>query len=176
MKRFFKEALNRSVFENTWDVIRVFLGIALFLKGIHFLVKPNDLGYWISQGQLTVFYALISQYVISAHLVGGLLLSMGLLTRVATYIQIPVLTGALVMIHSQEELFSLNQNIELTTLVLVLLVMIAIIGPGSMSLDYHMLEQTNQSHTTWIRKIICVIFNLQPNNDHVPKKAARKKS
>ena len=70
-----------SKYEHAFEIIRIFLGMALFLKGIHFIIKPQDLDFWMLQGQINVIETLISHYVISAHLVGGCLLCIGLLTK-----------------------------------------------------------------------------------------------
>ena len=162
MIKLLKESLKHSKFENAIEIIRIYLGVALFLKGVHFILQPEDLVYWLHQGQLNVIEALVSHYVISAHLVGGLLLSVGLLTRVATAIQIPVLFGALGLVHSSEQLFSISQNIELTSLVLFLLIVFSIIGAGNLSLDYHILEDKNNKNGAFIGRIvsrICVNKN-----------------
>ena len=97
MKKIIKSALSHSKFENAIECIRIYLGIALFFKGIHFMINPQDLVYFLQQGELNVLETFISHYVISAHLVGGLLMTVGLLTRVGALIQLPVLTGALIL-------------------------------------------------------------------------------
>ena len=104
-----------NAFEFTWE-------LPYFLKEFIFMINPQDLVYFLQQGELNVLETFISHYVISAHLVGGLLMTVGLLTRVGALIQLPVLTGALILVHSKEVLFSITQNIELTALVLFLLI------------------------------------------------------
>ena len=181
MIKLLKESLKYSKFENAIEIIRIYLGIALFFKGVHFILQPEDLVYWLHQGQLNVIEALVSHYVISAHLVGGLLLTVGLLTRVATAIQIPVLFGALGLVHSSEQLFSISQNIELTSLVLFLLFVFSIIGAGNLSLDYHILEDKNNNNGAFIKRIIsriCVNKNpyLVTSNSRKPSSRSTKKS
>ena len=132
-----------------------------YFQRIHFTVNPQDLVYWLNQGQLNVIETVISHYVISAHLVGGLLLTFGLLTRVAAAIQIPVLLGALGLVHSHESLFSITQNIELTSLVLFLLILYSIVGSGNISLDYHILNDSQNKNGEFIENIVKYIVNLQ---------------
>ena len=147
-------------FENTMEFIRIYLGIGLFVKGIHFMTHPQDLVFFLNQGQLNVLESFISHYVISAHLVGGLLLTIGLLTRLGALIQIPVLVGALGLVHSKEQLFTTNQNFEFTALVLFLLILFSIIGSGNLSTDHHALKD-NDDEKAWIEKIIERIFSRE---------------
>ncbi|MBL6723417.1 MAG: DoxX family protein [Candidatus Margulisbacteria bacterium] len=153
MKKIIHTAFYRSKFENAIELIRIYLGVALFFKGIHFMVSPSDLVYFLNQGQFNVLEAFFTHYVISAHLVGGLLIAVGLLTRIGALIQIPVLIGALGLVHSKEQLFSLNQNIELTALVLFLLVVFSIIGSGNVSLDHHIVKE-DPKRKVWIEEFV----------------------
>lgn len=147
-------------FENTMEFIRIYLGIGLFLKGIHFMTHPQDLVFFINQGHLNVLESFISHYVISAHLVGGLLLIIGLLTRLGSLIQIPALVGALGLVHSKEQLFTTNQNIEFTALVLFLLIIFSIVGSGNVSMDHHTLND-GEDEKAWIEKVIERIFSRE---------------
>ena len=128
---------SKSNFENAYEFIRIYLGIALFLKGVHFISQPEDLDFWLKQGQINVMHALISHYVITAHLVGGLFLATGAITRIASVVQIPALLGAIIFVHSNDMFFSTNQNFELTSLVLFLLILFSFFGGGYLSLDYY---------------------------------------
>jgi len=74
--------------------------------------------------------------VMLAHFVGGLLLTIGFLTRIAALVQVPILAGAVFFVHRQDGLFALGQSLEFSALVLFLLVIIAINGAGKLSLDY----------------------------------------
>ena len=121
------------------------------------MINPQDLVYFLQQGELNVLETFISHYVISTHLVGGLLMTVGLLTRVGALIQLPVLTGALILVHSKEVLFSITQNIELTALVLFLLIIYAIIGSGNISIDHHVVGE-EPDRKVWIEEIVKKLF------------------
>ena len=159
MKIIIKQALKQTKYENAIECIRIYLGLALFFKGIHFMFQPQDLVYFLKQGDFNVLETLVSHYVISAHLIGGLLITVGLLTRVGAFIQVPVLLGALAFVHSKEMLFSTTQNIELTALVLFLLVLFSIIGSGHISFDYY-LDHTNPNNIWIERKIKNIVSKL----------------
>ena len=70
-----------------------------------------------------------------AHLCGGLLLALGLVTRIAAFVQLPALLGAVFVVHLQEGFFTTEQNLEFSLLVLFLLVLAFLHGPGEWSLD-----------------------------------------
>jgi uncharacterized membrane protein YphA (DoxX/SURF4 family) len=75
-----------------------------------------------------------------AHLAGGGLLAAGLLTRVASLIQVPALAGAILFVHLKEGLFTKAGTLELTILVLFLLVLFTIVGGGPLSADARLRE------------------------------------
>ncbi len=114
------------------DLVRMFLGAALLVRGLLFALNPESLAQLAPEGAVDW----VSYYIMIAHLVGGGLLMLGLFTRVACLIQIPVLVGAVLTVHIREGLASPNQSLELSALVLFLLVAFFIFGPGTKSLDY----------------------------------------
>ncbi len=154
MKKLLKIAYKHSKFENSFELLRIYLGIGLFMKGIHFMIHPQDLVFFMQQGQINFIETFISHYVISAHLVGGLLMTVGLLTRIGAAIQIPVLFGALGFVHINETLFSTNQNIEFTALVLVLLILYSFTGSGNISMDFHIIGEDNNKRKTFIGNFV----------------------
>jgi uncharacterized membrane protein YphA (DoxX/SURF4 family) len=115
------------------DLIRIFLGAALFVRGVLFLKDPSMLADISNQTES----AWQVQYIAYSHLLGGLLLAAGLFTRVAALIQIPVLGGAVFLVHIRDGLFTPSQSVELSALVLFLLLVILVFGPGKASMDYY---------------------------------------
>jgi putative oxidoreductase len=71
-----------------------------------------------------------------AHFVGGAMLTIGFLTRIAAIIQIPILAGAVFFVHRQDGLFALGQSLEFSALVLFLLGVLTVSGAGKLSLDH----------------------------------------
>ena len=116
------------------EVVRIFLGIALFIRGIFLWNDPASLSIFIDESG---FPGLL-QYITFAHIIGGLMLTVGFLTRLAALIQIPILTGAVFVVHLREGLASPEQSLELAALVLFLLLIIFAFGPGKWSIDYRM--------------------------------------
>ncbi len=122
---------NRSI---CIEVLRIYLGISLLLKGINFFINQDQTLEYLS---LTPFSDFISYHlIVFIHIIGGLMLAIGLLTRVAALIQIPLLIGAIIFVHW-------SQNVELVMLVLFLLCIFAIYGGGSFSIDQVIANKSN---------------------------------
>jgi uncharacterized membrane protein YphA (DoxX/SURF4 family) len=104
------------------------------------LITNTSPGYFIDllqrAGQPWLLTGVMLHYVMLAHFIGGALLTIGFLTRIAAIVQIPILAGAVFIVHRQDGLFAMGQSLELSALVLFLLVVISIAGAGKYSLDY----------------------------------------
>lgn len=115
------------------DILRVVLGVFLFIKGTTFL---TDMHYLLDVArpirEFGGFMALI-HYVAPAHLIGGILIAFGLLTRWAALAQLPILIGAVVINFIGEMHIA---NLILSSLALVLCVFFMIYGSGKHSADY----------------------------------------
>ena len=118
-----------------FDLVRAYLGVGLFVRGILFVSRPElVLGYMSTSESWFVPYA-IAHYVAIAHLGGGVLLAVGLATRLAALVQLPVLLGAVFMVHQADSLLSAGQSLEFSALVLMLLVVYLFVGAGPLSVD-----------------------------------------
>ncbi len=115
------------------DLIRIFLGIGLFVRGVLFLADPTMPETLVDAPGLDWF----GYYVTWAHLLGGLFMTVGLFTRLSALIQLPILFGAVALVHLREGLFAPTQSLELSALVLFLLCVLLVFGPGRFSLDYY---------------------------------------
>ncbi|MBX0331785.1 DoxX family protein [Pontibacter sp. HSC-14F20] len=117
------------------DFLRMALGIFLFVKGVMFIqdtealqnIMHNSQFQWVSFG--------MAHYVAFAHLVGGLLIAMGLVTRIAILFQLPILLGAVFFINPQRGFYSENTELWSSIIVLILLVVFLILGSGRLSVD-----------------------------------------
>ena len=122
------------------DVIRIILGIFLMLKGIEFVDNMDKLSAIISASGFlgAMSTTVIVHYVIFAHILGGILISFGLLTRLACIIQVPILIGALILINTNASIFQPYTERWMSLLVLVLLGFFIIEGSGPISVDDYM--------------------------------------
>jgi uncharacterized membrane protein YphA (DoxX/SURF4 family) len=125
---------------NVLDLMRIALGVFLLLKGMAFMENTASLKDLIENQRLVSFspgvlMALV-YYVTFAHLVGGTLIVLGILTRFACVIQIPiVLAGAFLTSIFVEPV---NALVWPSVIALILLALFTIIGSGPWSLDKYL--------------------------------------
>jgi putative oxidoreductase len=121
------------------DCIRIYLGLGLFARGL-LLITNTSTGYFVDMlqraGQPWLLTGMMLHYVMLAHFLGGLLLTIGFLTRIAALVQVPILAGAVFVVHRQDGLFAMGQSLEFSALVLFLLTVFIVNGAGKLSLDY----------------------------------------
>ncbi|MDP3312065.1 DoxX family protein [Lutibacter sp.] len=117
-----------------YSLIRIFLGIALTVRGWLILANPESLIDLGVNRELFVWVSLVGV----THLIGGVLLCIGFLTRLGALIQIPILFSAAFFIHAHTKLMMGGQSIELASLVLFLLCMFFVFGAGSFSITEFM--------------------------------------
>ena len=126
------------------DIVRIALGVFLVYKAVDFLNNMSDLVSLMSQntsfGSFT--YILAGHYVVFAHLLGGILLIFGVLTRFACVIQIPILIGAIFFVGTNREMLRPYSELLISIVVLLLLVYFLIAGNGPLSVK---LEETEKS-------------------------------
>ena len=116
------------------DIVRIALGIFLCYKGIDFLIHMSVLIGLMKNNSFGEFsYVLAGQYVVFAHILGGILLVLGLFTRFACIIQIPILLGAVIFVDTNKDLLRPYSDLLLSILVLLLLIYFLIIGSGPLS-------------------------------------------
>jgi len=134
--------------EGAIDLVRIYLGIGLFVRGVLFAATPAGPGVLVDLSEFSFASAALVHYVTFAHLVGGLLLAAGLLTRLAALIQIPILVGAVFLVHVQQGLLSADQSLEFSALVLFLLVVVFVFGGGPWSADRYVFEREPELQET----------------------------
>jgi putative oxidoreductase len=124
------------------DFLRVILGAMLIWKGIEFGRNPKDIQIVSDNGPFDFLSLIMIQYIIMAHFAGGILIMLGLITRLAIVFQVPVLLGAILFIPiSHSGPFYMN---ELTAAFIFLsLVLLLIYGSGRYSLDEFMKNHPN---------------------------------
>lgn len=125
------------------DVLRIMLGILLFMKGVSFISDTTYLTQLLNGRHFQLTPVIIVHYVAFAHLLGGFLIAVGCLTRFAAIIQIPVLLGAVFFINISQGFSTLNSELWLSVIVLFLLIVFAVIGSGKFSADEYMRQHAH---------------------------------
>src|SRR5690606_28976482 len=129
------------------DILRVFLGIIIFAKGISFISDRDAVADLIRQTnfQLSIWSAV--HYVVFAHLVGGLFIVFGFQTRLAVLFQIPILIGAVFFVNITNGFTFLNSEFWSSLAVVVLLYVYSIVGLAKYSLD-NLVDQQGYKRST----------------------------
>ncbi|MGZ5242495.1 MAG: DoxX family protein [Bacteroidia bacterium] len=119
------------------DFLRIILGVMLFVKGIMF-ARDQEVLLGILSGNSALAYMsfFVAHYVIMAHLFGGLLIVLGLLTRWGVTFQLPVLLGAVIFFNLPQGIY--YAELWQALIALVISVVILIYGSGRFSVDHYM--------------------------------------
>ena len=132
------KSLNKWANAHTYywlDLIRVALGVFYFIKGINFISQSETLIELIQPLKNFAGTMFIVHYVAPAHLVGGILIAFGLLTRWALIAQIPILIGAILI--NFVGVMSTGRFIE-TLVIFIITLFFIFYGSGKHSADYMM--------------------------------------
>jgi uncharacterized membrane protein YphA (DoxX/SURF4 family) len=119
------------------DLFRIILGLFITYKGLYFIthistLESTTLGLNVQFAGIT-----IAHYVAFAHILGGPMILLGVYTRFACLIQMPILIGAVFLVNAPKGFLSLGQHMELwlSVLVLIGLVTFIVFGAGRFSVD-----------------------------------------
>ena len=120
-----------------FDIFRVLLGLFLLLKGTAFLAQQGYLedaiaGMNVSWLSPPVIKA-IMYYVIFVHMAGGLLIMIGIFTRLCSLLQLPIILAAILLINIFKS--PVNSDLWLSIFCLAFLLLFTLIGSGPISLD-----------------------------------------
>lgn len=120
------------------DIIRVALGVFLIVKGIDFMSNPEQMVKVMKPFESIPGSWLIMHYVVGAHFVGGFLIIVGLLTRWAALIQLPILIGAILVNFLGVMNFA---NLVTALVIFLICVFFVFYGSGKHSTDYYLKMQ-----------------------------------
>ncbi len=120
------------------DLLRIALGVFLFIKGINFISNSQILVDLIKPVQNLAGAMIVIHYVAPAHLIGGVLIAFGLLTRWSVTAQLPLLIGAVIINFIGEMNVA---NLIIASIILLLCVFFLFYGSGKHSTDYYLKMQ-----------------------------------
>jgi uncharacterized membrane protein YphA (DoxX/SURF4 family) len=134
-----------DIHHHIWiDIIRIFLGIAIFIKGIYFIHNSDALLEIMQNSRIRGWTFIVEHQVAFTYLVGGILIAMGLLTRVAIAFSIVVFFGSIFCCLTNSGFFSVYSDLAFSIIVFVLLIFYLIWGPGKFSVDAYMKAHKNK--------------------------------
>ncbi|MGI9551157.1 MAG: DoxX family protein [Aurantibacter sp.] len=135
------KSLNKWANAHTYyplDLLRVALGVFLFVKGVEFMSNPAQMAEVVRPFENMPGGMLIMHYLAPAHFVGGFLIVIGLLTRWAVLAQLPILIGA-VLTNFLGEMN--GTNLILAGITLLVCLFFLFYGSGKHSADYYLKMQ-----------------------------------
>lgn len=113
-------------------VLRIVVGLSLILKAYTFFKDPQILQNAFAGSGFLNSTAWMIPIVPWVNLIGGILLVVGLFTRMAALVQIPFMFGAILFVNLKDAGMA---DLPFSFLILVLVVVFSFIGSGQMSLD-----------------------------------------
>jgi uncharacterized membrane protein YphA (DoxX/SURF4 family) len=125
------------------DIIRILLGIAIFIKGIYFIHNPEALLQILQNSKISGWTLIVEHHVAFTYLVGGILIAIGLITRIAIIFQLPVFFGSIFCCLTHRGFFSVFSDLTFSIVIFVLLIFFLIWGPGRFSVDTYMKKKSD---------------------------------
>jgi len=116
------------------DILRIALGGFLVIKGISFITNSRAFEDMIAPVSNFMGGMLTFHYIAAAHIMGGIMIAFGLLTRWAIIAQLPILLGA-VLINFFGNMD--GNNLILATATFGISVFFVFYGGGKHSADYY---------------------------------------
>ena len=129
---------NKSRQPKWLTIFRIALGLILFWKGISFIHDSLKLQQMVKHTGISMLdrnAETLSFIITYANLLGGFLIIVGLFTRWASIIQIPILIGAVFLVNARGGMNESNIELVLSGIVLILLIVFVIKGSGAISAD-----------------------------------------
>lgn len=117
------------------DFLRIAVGVFLLWKGVSFITDTAYYDQLVAPIKNIGGGMLIVHYVMVAHMVGGIMIIFGLLTRWAIISQIPILVGAFWVNFNGD--YSHYWELVLSFLLLLVCVFFLFFGSGKHSADYY---------------------------------------
>ena len=114
-----------------FGLLRMYLGVGLFARGTLLITHIDHVSALIEKSGHWLSPVILAYAVALSHVVGGVLLAFGRWTRLAALVQIPPVLGAVLFLHLHDGLFTREQSLEFSVLVLFLLCLYALFGAES---------------------------------------------
>ena len=129
-------------------IVRIVLGICLIYKGIDFIQHRDQLDAVFAGTKTIKKFVWVISFLPWVHIIGGIMILIGLLTRFMALIQIPIVLGAVVFVNIRDSVGDGvkqgESELPFSFLILVLVIVFFIEGGGYMSLDNYIRKPLNQ--------------------------------
>lgn len=112
-------------------ILRLTLGFTFILHGGDKLLNLNKFLDFIVPLGVNKYMAYLAVF---AEFIGGILMFIGFLTEIGALLVIPVMIGAIFVVHGTSKYFIHNQGFEYPFVLILLLIALIISGPGKFAL------------------------------------------
>jgi len=110
-------------------IFRVILGLTLFIKGISFIRNKVLIETLISKNAILEKLTFLNLLIPFIHILGGFFILIGIYTRIAILIQIPIIIAAIIFLfNSGSDVYP--KEIAFAVSILIMLVIYLIFGDG----------------------------------------------
>jgi putative oxidoreductase len=137
---------DNTVNQPKWLILlRVLLGFIILWKGFTFFKDSVAVESLLKGGGVKMFSnnsQTIAFFITYFNLLGGFFIIIGLFTRWMCLIQIPIMIGAVFFVYTKVGMSFTDIELILTVIVLILLIVFAIKGSGTISLDEYFRSYT----------------------------------
>ena len=113
-------------------ILRIVVGLSLIFKAYTFFNNTQVLTNAFANSGILKSTDFLIPLVPWVNLIGGILLTVGLFTRLAALVQIPLMFGAVLFVNLKD---TATADLPFSFLILVLVVVFSFIGGGYFSLD-----------------------------------------
>jgi len=119
------------------DILRIALGLALSAKGIQVIATANKTLSGITDPDILFAAMVLTHFIAITNISGGIVIALGLMTRFVVLVQIPVLLVAFFLVNYPGKLVFSGMELVQLLIVLPLLILIFVEGPGVKSADHY---------------------------------------
>lgn len=120
------------------DLLRIVVGVILFYKGVMFVKNGEMLDLIIAKSQIGGWAFILEHHIAFTLLVGGILITIGLVTRWAIAFQFPVFLAMIFSQHASHGVFAVYDQLSFAYGITFALIILFILGPGPFSVDQRM--------------------------------------
>ena len=125
-------------------LLRVALGLGLFIKGFGFIENSVLLSGIIAKTTLIQNAPWLIIVIPWLHILGGIMIIGGLFIRFWTMLHIPVVLGAVIFVNARSAVFEPGSEMLFSIIVLILLFFFFVEGGGPLSLDHYFRKATKK--------------------------------
>jgi uncharacterized membrane protein YphA (DoxX/SURF4 family) len=111
-------------------LLRIVLGGALFIKGVDFIRNKVVLKQVIAETDLLEKFSVLESAIPWIHILGGVLIIIGMYTRLVIFIQIPLVIGAIILLYNAKNASFYSIEMIFAVIILIMLLIYLKFGDG----------------------------------------------